>query len=70
MKSIVVIEKIYKNYTVTCEKSKAVSFASSRMKNIVVIPAQSKFLVKLICWIALGSASRTCCLLKSISINV
>ena len=43
-------------------------FASSIIKNIVVFPALSKFAAKLICWIALGSASSACCLLKSIAI--
>ena len=53
---------------VPCENSKIVSFASSRMKYDFVFPALSKFAAKLICWIALGSASSTCCLLKSIAI--
>ena len=53
-------------YTVPYEKSKTVFFASSIMKNIVVFPALSKFAVKLICWMALGSASNACSLLKSI----
>ena len=35
--------------TVPCEKSKMVSFASSIMKNTVMFPAPSEFLVKLIC---------------------
>ena len=38
-----------KNFTVLCEKSKTVSFASSIIKNIVVFPALPKFAVKLIC---------------------
>ena len=37
------------NFTVPCEKSKTISFASSVMKSIVVVPALSKFAVKLIC---------------------
>ena len=37
----------HKTFTVPCEKS--VSFASSKIKNIVVFPALSKFSVKLIC---------------------
>ena len=53
--------------TVPCEKSKMVSITSSIMKNIV-LPAQSKFPVKLICCIAFGSISSACCLLKSITI--
>ena len=56
----------HKTFTVPCEKS--VSFASSKIKSIVVFPALSKFAVKLICWISLGSASRTCYLLKSVAI--
>ena len=39
----------YKTFTVPCEKSNTVSFASSMVKNIVVFPALSKFAVKLIC---------------------
>ena len=38
-----------KTFTVLCEKSKTVSFASSIIKNIVVFPALPKFAVKLIC---------------------
>ena len=57
---------------VTCEKSKTVSFASSIMENIVVtsFPSQKRFPVKLICFIAFGSASSTCCLLKSVAITL
>ena len=40
---------IYKALTVPCGKSKIVSFATSRMKNVVVSPARSKFPIKLIC---------------------
>ena len=39
----------HKTFTVLCENSKTVSFASSIIKNIVVFPALSKFAVKLIC---------------------
>ena len=46
-----------------------VSFASSIIKNIVVIPALSKFPLKLICWFAFWSASNAYYLLKSIAIN-
>ena len=53
---------------VPCEKSKMVSFASSIMEKIVVFPHRPKFLVKLICCMASGSASSAFCLLKSISI--
>ena len=58
----------YKTFTVSCENSKAVSFASSIIKNVVAFPALSKFAVKLTCWIVLGSASSDWCLLKSIAI--
>ena len=47
---------------------KAISFAFSVMKKIIVFPAGSKFAVKLICWIALGSASRAYCLIRSIAL--
>ena len=55
-------------------KIQTVSFASGkmenigRMENIVVLPLSSKSPVKLIYWIALGSALRACSLLKSVSI--
>ena len=58
----------YNTLVVPCEKLKTVSFASSIMKNIVLLPAQSRFQVKLICSIAFGSASSTCYLLKCIAI--
>ena len=58
----------YNTCTVSYEKSKMVSFASSIIKDIVVFPAQSRFPVKLICCIAFGSASSAYCLLKSIAI--
>ena len=51
----------YKNNQVPCENSNSVSFASSIMKNILAFPALSKFAVKLIWWIALGSAFNACC---------
>ena len=38
------------------------------MKNIVVFPSHVRFPVKLICRIAFGSASSTCCLLKYVVI--
>ena len=50
------MEHNYNTCTVSYEKSKMVSFASSIMKDIVVFPAQSRFTVKLICCIAFGSA--------------
>ena len=40
---------IYKTFTVPCEKSSTVSFASSIIKNNVVFASLSKFAVKLIC---------------------
>ena len=58
----------YKTFTVPCEKPKTVSFAFSIIKNIVVFPSLSKFAVKLFCWIAVGSASNACYLLRSIAI--
>ena len=54
-------------FTVPCENSKIVSFTSSRMKNIDVSSAQSALPVKLICYIAFGSAWSAYCLLKSIA---
>ena len=64
------MEHNYNTCTVSYEKSKMVSFASSIMKDIVVFPAQSRFVnpVKLICCIAFGSASSAYYLLKSIAI--
>ena len=59
---------IYNTFTVPCENSTTVSYAFSRMKRILVLFSRSKFAVKLIYWIALGSASNSCCLLKSIAI--
>ena len=40
---------IYETFPVPCEMSKTVSLASSRMKQILVFLALSKFAVKLIC---------------------
>ena len=37
------------------------------MKNIVAPAGGSRFLVNLICYIAFGSSSSACCLLKSIA---
>ena len=54
----------FNTFTVPCEKSKIVSFTSSRMKNTDVSSAQSAFPVKLICYIAFGSAWPAYCLLK------
>ena len=39
----------YKPFTVPCEKSKTISFAFLIIKNIVVFPVLSKFVVILIC---------------------
>ena len=63
-----IIQYIHNTFMAPCEKSKIISFASSGMKKIVVFLAQSKFQVKLVCLIALGSSSRAYCLLKSIAI--
>ena len=52
---------IYNTLTVFGEKSNIFSFASSILKNIAVSAARSRFLVKLIYWIALGSRSGACC---------
>ena len=45
-------------------------FFSTVTKNIVVFafPDRARFPVKLICFIAFGSASSVCCLLKPIAI--
>ena len=59
---------IHKTFTVPCENSKSVSFASSRIKQNLVLFGLSKFAVKLIFWIALGLAFSACCLLKSTTI--
>ena len=53
-----------------CEKSKIVSLVSSFMTSIAVSPSHSKFSVQLICYIAFGSASSACCLLKSITVSI
>ena len=58
---------LQKFLTVSFEKFKTVSFAFSIMKNIAAF--FSGFPVKLICYIAFGSAS-SCCLLKSITISL
>ena len=64
-----IVEHIHNNnYTVFCGKSKMVSFASSIMKIIVGTSARSRFLVKLLCYIAFGSASSACCLLNPTAI--
>ena len=58
---------IYKTFTVPYKSCNTISFVSSRMKKILVFPALSKFAIKLMCWIALGSEFNACCLLKSIA---
>ena len=63
------IQHIYNTFPVPCEKLEEVSMASSIMKNIVAYPAQSKFVIKLTCWIALEPALRACNLLKSVAVS-
>ena len=58
-KTKIIVQRIYKNSTVNCEESKIVSFVSSRIKNILLSPWWYKIAVKLVCWIALGLASKT-----------
>ena len=53
-----------------CEKSKMIYLVSSVMKDIVVCPGRSRFLVKLICCTGFGSASSALFLLKSVAINL
>ena len=50
------------NLAVPFEESRTVSFASSIMRNIVASSSLFRFLVKLTCCIAFGSASSFCCL--------
>ena len=68
------MEHIHNILTVPCEKSKMVSFSSSKMKTIIVLSftfsPQFRFPVKLIYCIAFGSASISCCVLKSIASNL
>ena len=59
---------IHNTFTVAYEKSKMVSFASSIMKNVAVFSSRPRFPVKLMYYIALGSASSACRSLKSIAI--
>ena len=54
-------DDIHNTFTVPCEKSKIVSFASSIMKQIVAPSSRSRFPVKWICCVAFGSASTGCC---------
>ena len=62
------VANIHNTFTVPWEKSKMVSFGSSIKKNIVAHSARSRFPLKLICYIAFGSVSSACCLLKYITI--
>ena len=64
------MEKILNTLTVPFEKSKIFALTFSRMKSIIVLQAQSKFLTKLFYCIAFGSALSTCCLLESIAIKL
>ena len=63
------VEHIRSTLIAPCEKFKMVSFASSMMKSIAVLEfgSRCRFSVELICFIALRSTYRTCCLLKSIA---
>ena len=61
---------VYKTLMVPCEKSKMVSFASSVTKKIVAFAGLSKFPVKLIYCIALGSVLSVFCLLNSCAVNL
>ena len=58
------MEHAHNTFTFPCEKSKMVSFASSKMKNIVAPAAQYRFSLKLNDCIDFGSASSVCCLLN------
>ena len=64
LKTKIILIHIYNTFTVPCQKSKTVSFASSIVKETAVFSALSIFAVKLICWIALGSISIAYCLLE------
>ena len=46
LNQIKLLDNISKTFTFPCEKSKLVSSASSRIKNVAVFPARSKFPVK------------------------
>ena len=59
---------IYKTLRVSGGNSKTDYLPSLRVKYNLVFHSLSKFAVKLNCWIALGSTSRACCLIKSIII--
>ena len=58
-------DDIHNDLTITCEKSKMVSFTFSIVKNIILSFLPLRFPVKLIYCIAFGSTSSACCLLKS-----
>ena len=63
------MKQVQNTLTVSCEKSKVASFASSTMENTAVFTfgSRCRFSVKLICCVAFGSASRTCCLPEPIA---
>ena len=61
-------ENIYSTFTVSCEKSKMVSFISSIIQNIILLFAPARLPRKLINYIAFGSASSACYLVQSIAI--
>ena len=57
-------KKDYNIIAVPFENSETFSFASSIIKHTAVCSAWSRFAVKLLSYIAFGSASSACCLLK------
>ena len=63
------MKHIYNTFTIPCEKSKMVPFASTIIKNIIVLSfifsPQFRFSVKLICCIAFGSVWSASGLLES-----
>ena len=58
------VKHIHNTLKVTCKKFKMGSFTFSIMKNVVMLPAWSRFPVKLISCFGFGSASSPGCLLK------
>ena len=63
---IIIFKKNHNNSTGPFEKSKAVSFTSSILKNVSAF--FSRFPVKLICCIAFGPASSFFCLLNPLQL--
>ena len=63
------VVSLHLKLSILVKKYKIVSFASSRMKNIVLFPAESKFLVKLIRCIAFGLTLGAYVLLKYVAID-